>query len=234
MGFKPCDRLKTGVQNCSEQNVLNMKYELSIRITLPEEIAVVIRQEKQRFVTEYQSSYKSEPHITLYLDSYTKEGFGKLVAELQKLQMAPFTISLLAPMMRIEKERNHNLYFVDIQGKERLRDLHDKILEITKPYRSLFLRDKTQKKLEQRGIHTDGKRESLKDHNVVEEVFDPHITVGEIALDKPQVDIEDVRKNLCSIEGKTIVVSSISSLFYGKEDGEEKFLLLDEIKTLLK
>ena len=40
------------------------EYTISIRITLPEAISKIIKKEKDRFVAEYGSSYKSEPHIT--------------------------------------------------------------------------------------------------------------------------------------------------------------------------
>ena len=61
------------------------------------------------------------------------------------------------------------------------------------------------------------------------EVFDPHITLGEIDLDKPQADIAEVRENLKQIEGKKIAVSSITLFFYGKESGREKAKLIDEV-----
>ncbi|TSC73667.1 MAG: hypothetical protein G01um101444_488 [Parcubacteria group bacterium Gr01-1014_44] len=41
-----------------------MEYIVSIRIAFPEEISKVLKHEKGRFVAEYGSSYKSEPHIS--------------------------------------------------------------------------------------------------------------------------------------------------------------------------
>lgn len=206
-----------------------MKYEISIRITFPEEITGMLKQEKQRFITEYGSSYKSEPHITLYLDSYTADGYPKLLEQLRELRIKPFAISLLAPKIRIENDRHRNLYVMDISNKEQVRELHDQISEIAIPYRSPFVREKTQKELERQGIHTDGSRESVKMYQIQEDTFDPHITLGEIAFDKPQVDIVEVQNNLRSLEGKEITVLNIVVFFYGKGDGAEKASLLEEV-----
>jgi 2'-5' RNA ligase len=206
-----------------------MKYDISIRVTFPEEITDVLRLEKQRFITEYGSSYKSEPHITLYLDSYTAEGYPKLLKALRELRIKPFTISLLAPKVRIENDRHRNLYIMDISNKEKLGELHDKIAETAIPYRSPFIREKKHKELELRGIHTDGRRESLKTYNLPEESFDPHITLGEIDFDKSQADIAETQRNLRSIENKEIIVSGITVFWYRKEDGAEKASLLEEV-----
>jgi 2'-5' RNA ligase len=208
---------------------MSNKYEISIRIAFPEDITGVLKQEKQRFITEYGSSYKSEPHITLYLDSYTAEGYPKLLEQLRELRIKPFAISLLAPKIRVENDRHRNLYIMDISNKEQVRELHDQISEIAIPYRSPFIREKNQKELEHRGIHTDGSRESLKMHRIPEEAFDPHITLGEIDFDKPQADIVKVQNNLRFIQGKEITVSNIVIFFYGKEDGAEKASLLEEV-----
>src|SRR3989344_1100416 len=73
------------------------EYVVSIRINLPENITAILQKEKERFVAEYGSSYKSDPHITLCLDRYTEEGFPRLIHDLRELQIEPFTISLLKP-----------------------------------------------------------------------------------------------------------------------------------------
>ena len=159
-----------------------MKYEISIRVTFPEEITRILRQEKTKFITEYGSCYKSEPHITLYLDSYTAEGYPKLLEGLRRLQAKPFTITLLEPRIRIENHRHRNLYVVDISHKQQLHELHDRISELAIPYRSLFIREKTQQELERQGIHTNGSRENLKKYQIQEESFDPHITLGKSIL----------------------------------------------------
>jgi 2'-5' RNA ligase len=206
-----------------------MKYEISIRVTFPREITSILREEKQRYISEYGSSYKSEPHITLYLDSYTVEGYPKFLEQLRQLRVEPFTISLLAPKVRVENERHRNLYILDISDKSTLKDLHEKISEIANPYRSPFIREKKQKELENKGIRTDGSRESLQAYNLSEESFDPHITLGEIDFDKPQADIIESQKNLKSIQGQEIIVSSVAVFFYGKEDSLKKAQLLEEV-----
>ena len=206
-----------------------MKYDISIRVTFPKEITGVLRQEKQRFITEYGSEYKSEPHITIYLDSYTADGYPKLLEALRGLRVKPFTVSLLAPEIKAKNDRHHNLYVMDISNKTALSALRDAITRIADPYRSPFIREKTQKRLESQGIHTDGSRESLKAYQIPEEPFDPHITLGEIDFDKPQADINESQKNLRAIEGKEIVVSSVAVFWYGKEDGAEKARLLEEV-----
>jgi 2'-5' RNA ligase len=206
-----------------------MKYDISIRVTFPEGIADVLRREKQRFISEYDSRYKSEPHITLYLDSYTAEGYPKLLEKLRGLSVKPFTISLLAPKVRAENDRHRNLYIMDVSNKQQLNELHNKVSEIAIPYQSPFIPEKLQKRLEGQGIQTDGSRESLKAHDLPEEVFDPHITLGEIDFDKPQADIAESQKNLKTIEGKEIAISSISVFWYGKDEGDIKAHLIEEV-----
>lgn len=206
-----------------------MKYDISIRITFPEDIANALQEEKQRFITEYGSEYKSEPHITLYLDSYTVEGYPKLLDQLRKFVIKPFIITLLPPKMRVENDRHRNLYIMDVSNKGMISKLSKAIAQIADPYRSPFIREKTWKRLESEEIHTDGTRASFEKLNLVEMDLDPHITLGEIDFDKPQADIKESQTNLKTIEGKEIIVSGISVFWYGKEDGDEKAHLIEEI-----
>lgn len=206
-----------------------MRYEISIRVAFPEEIAGVIWGEKQRYINEYGSSYKSEPHITLYLESYTEDGYPKLLNELRELHAEPFTVSLLMPEIRIEESRHRNLYVMEVSHKEKLNELHRRIAEIADQYRSPFIREKMIKRLEREGIHTDGTRESFKKLHFPEEPFDPHVTLGEIEFNGPQADIEVSRKNLQEIIDKEIAVSGISIFWYRKRDGDEKTNLIEEI-----
>ncbi len=52
---------------------LSKQYEISTRINLPKDVAKVLQEKKQHFVAQHGSHYRSEPHITLYLESYTRE-----------------------------------------------------------------------------------------------------------------------------------------------------------------
>lgn len=194
-----------------------MEYiEVSIRITLPSEVSSLIKQEKDRFVTQYGSSYKSEPHITLYLHRYTEEGVFKLSSDLRELALAPFSFSLLKP--EIIDEGHRNLYVIDVSNKEKLIELHERISTVASHYQSDLLREKDQKRLEQ-GL------------SIEPRTFVPHITLGEVASDASQPDLIEVRKNLADLEGKEILVSGITLFFYGKEKGEAKGKLFKEIKT---
>lgn len=206
-----------------------MKYDISIRIPFPEEITSALRQEKQRFITEYGSEYKSEPHITLYLDSYTAEGYSKLLDQLRKLTIKPFAITLLSPRMRSENDRHRNLYIMDISNKEMISELSKAIAQIADPYRSPFIREKTRERLEREGIFTDGTRASFEKLNLLKTDSEPHITLGEIDFNKPQADIAESQQRLKIIEGKEIVISSISVFWYGKEDSDEKAHLIEEV-----
>lgn len=206
-----------------------MKYEISIRVTFPEEITSKLRQEKHRFITEYGSRYKSEPHITLYLDSFTAEGYSKLLEALRRTQIKPFAITLLEPKVRVENHRHRNLYIVDVSHKQELHVLHNKISELAIPYRSPIIREKTKQELGRRGILTNGLRETLKKYQIPEEPFDPHITLGEIGFDKTQANITETQKNLRPIQGQEITISSITVFWYGKEDDAQKAHLLEEV-----
>jgi 2'-5' RNA ligase len=206
-----------------------MIHDISIRVTFPEEIIDALQQEKQRFINEYGSEYRSEPHITLYLDSYTAEGYSTLLDHLRKLTIKPFAITLLSPKIRSENDRHRNLYIMDISNKEMISELSKAITQIADPYRSPFIREKTRERLEREGISTDGTRASFEKHNLLETDPDPHITLGEIDFDKPQADIAESQQHLKLIEGKEIVISSISVFWYGKEEGDEKAHLIEEV-----
>lgn len=206
------------------------KYDISIRIDFPKEILEILQREKQRYIDEYGSQYKSEPHITLYLDSYTVEGYPKLLDQLRTLDVKTFAIALLSPVIRVENNRHRNLYIVDVSNKESIASLHKKIADIADPYRSPYIREKTLERLKRRGVPTDGTRASLAKLGLdSDEDFDPHITLGEIDFDKPQADINLSQKNLESVIGKEIVISEISVHWYGKDDGDEKAHLIEEI-----
>ncbi len=192
------------------------EYEISIRICFPETVTEVLKQEKDRFVAEYGSSYKSEPHITVYLDRYTQEGLPRLLHDLQELRVQPFSFSLLKPEARREEDRHRNLYVMDVSNKEQIRELHAKVSQIAIRYRSPMLRSKVRQRLEQQGIHTDGTRESLKNAPKAEK-FDPHITLGDVCFDDFQPDLVDVQNNLKELEGKEIAVSNLVVFFMGKQ-----------------
>ncbi len=209
-----------------------MEYVVSIRISFPETVSKVLKQEKDLFVSEYGSSYKSEPHITLYLDRYTQKGFPQLLHDLQELRIQPFSFSLLRPEARREEDRHRNLYVMDVSNKKQIRELRTKVSDVAIHYQSPLLRSKVRQQLEQQGIHTDGKRENLANTHKTE-VFDPHITLGEVSLDDPQPDLADVQKNLKELEGKKITVSNLVVFFDGKEDGDEKFKLIQEVSIPL-
>lgn len=206
-----------------------MQYEVSIRIDFPEDIAAILRKEKERFVAVYGSEYRSEPHITLYLDRYTEDGFPRLLHDLQEFRIEPFTISLLELKARREEYRNRNLYVMEVSNKGKLQKLHEKVSAIATPYQSPLLREKTRKRLEQQGISTDGTRGGLKVYDLSEEPFDPHITLGEVGLDALQPDLVQTRSNLEQLEGKEIVVASMAVSLYGKQEGEEKFKLIERV-----
>ena len=207
---------------------LSMEYAVSIRINFPEDITAILKKEKERFVAEYGSGYKSEPHITLYGDRYTEEGFPRLIHDLKELSLQPFMSSLLEPKARLETYRNRYLYVMDVTNKEKISELRNKVSEVAIPYRSPLLSSKTRQRLEQQGVQTDGTRASVKDAEEAE-AFDPHITLGEVGLDALQPDIAIVKKNLEELEGKQIDVSSYVVYFYGKKDGDEKFKLIEKV-----
>ncbi len=192
-----------------------IEYTVSIRITLPEAIREVIKKEKDWFVAEYGSSYKSEPHITLYLGRYTLEGFPKLLEDLRGLALKPFTFALLKANMIVEEGLRRNLYVVDVSNREQLQELYESISPVATRYQSPLLREKDRKRLEQ-GLQKDN-------------MFNPHITLGEVGLDKAQPELTVIQKDLGQIEGAQIPVSSIVVFFHGKEAGDEKAKLIEEV-----
>lgn len=190
----------------------NIEYSISIRITFPEVIREAIKREKQRFVSEYGSKYKSEPHITVYLtkytlDRYTTDGFSKLIQDLRGLSLKQFEISLLSPKVIVEEDRHRNLYVLDVSNKEQIQEVSDKVYKVASQYRSTLMGEDEKRSKE----------------------LEPHITLGEIDFDKPQADISDAKKNLQQIVGEKVTVSNLVIFFYIKEPGEEKSKLLEEI-----
>jgi hypothetical protein len=98
--------------------LFGMEYEVSIRINFPVSISDILRKEKERFMTEYGSDYRSEPHITLYLDRYTQEGFSRLAHDLKELKLKPFSITLGEVKAR-PGPNLRNLYVVDFSDKDK-------------------------------------------------------------------------------------------------------------------
>ena len=204
------------------------EYEVSIQICFLETVTKILKHEKDRFVAEYGSSYKSEPHITVYLDRYTQEGFPRLLHDFQELRVQPFSFSLLKPEARRQDHLHRNLYVMNVSNKEQIRELHAKVSQIASRYRSPLLRSKVRQRLEQQGVHTDGTRESLKNAHK-DQKFDPHITLGDVGFDEPQPDLADVQNNLKELEGKEIAVSNLVVFFYGKAEGDGKFTLIENV-----
>lgn len=180
-----------------------MEYAISIRITFPERISRILKEEKEHFAVAYGSKYKSEPHITVYLNKeYSPERFRELVGGLRELSLKPFEISLLKAKMVAEEERHRNLYSMDVSHKEELRELHSEVLKIAGPEQNIS-------------------------------PYDPHITLGAIDFDDPQADLEEVQKNLKQLEGEKITVSTLTVVFDGKADGEDTFKLIEEVSVPL-
>ena len=204
------------------------EYEVSIQICFLETVTKILKHEKDRFVAEYGSSYKSEPHITVYLDRYTQEGLSPLLHDLQELRVQPFSFTLLKPEARREEGRHRNLYVMDVSNKEQIQELHAKVSQVAIRYRSPLLRSKVRQRLEQQGIHTDGTRESLKSAPEAEK-FDPHITLGDVGFDDLQPDLANVQNNLKELEGREIAVSNLVVFFYGKAEGDGKFTLIENV-----
>lgn len=192
----------------------NFEYALSIRIVFPEAISKVIKQEKDRFVFEYGSKYKSEPHITLYLTRYTldrntKEGFPELIRNLQKLPLKSLEISLLDPKIIVEKDRHRNLYVIGVSSKKQLQELRNQVYIVADQYRRTLLGEKKQER---------------------DKELEPHITLGEIDFDRPQAELAEVEKNVRQVIGEKVAVSSIVVFFYVKGFGREKMTLVEEVK----
>ncbi len=191
------------------------EYVVSIRITLPETVRRVIKKEKDRFASQYGSGYKSEPHVTLYLSRYTKDGFSKVIHDLKELHFKQFTFLLLSPKMVKENGLRRNLYIVDVSNKEQLRELHNTVVNVADRYRSPLLREKEQKHLEQ-GLYSDSE-------------WYPHISLGEVGIDDAQPELSDIEKNLRQIRGEEIVVLNLTVFFHGRERGEEEAKLVKEV-----
>ncbi len=192
-------------------------YDISIRITLPEKVSGIIKKEKGRFVSEYGSKYKSEPHITLCLTrdtlaEYPKEALEKLVEALQSLEQKPFTISPLSAKAIREVDRHRNLYVVDVSNKEQIEELRVKVRNIVNDYQRAISADNNQEKKE----------------------LEPHITLGEVGLNYQQPNLKEVQENIKEITGESILVSDIVIFFYIKKAGEEKAKLVEEIKVSLR
>jgi hypothetical protein len=194
------------------------EYTVSIRITLPDKINTILKKEKNRFVAEYGSSYKSEPHITLYLNRYTEEGFPKLISDLKELSLEPFSFTLLDPIMN-QGDRNH--YNVDVSNKTALEEIHLAVKSVASKYQSRLLRKKDQERVE-RGI----------DLNSIKWI--PHITIGAVVSTSSQPDLNDIKNNIREIIGENVLISDFTVFFYVKKVGAETAESLAEVKIPFK
>lgn len=211
-----------------------MEYILSVRIPFPQTINKVLKREKDRFVAKYGSSYKSEPHITLYLGRYTKQGFSKLIPDLLSLSIKQFSVFLLKPKMTLGKEFQHKFFFVDISNKKELYALHVAVLKLTVRYRSPLLRKKDQQRL-RTGLYGKAERNNLSRYGCVHvlQLFEPHITLGEVGVNEKQPALADVQKNLKSIKGARFSVSNFTALLHEKRNNKEGAKLVKEVKIKL-
>ncbi len=206
-----------------------MEYIVSIRIDFPEQVTAILKKEKQDFITKYGGSYNSDPHITLYLSSYALEGFPKLIEDLKRITIKPFTFSLLKPTI-IPEDKGRKLCIVDVSNKPELLDLHTQVLEVAAKYRSPHIREKDQQRLEQ-GLYGEKERYNLEHYGHVRalELFEPHITLGEIPIEAHDPDLHDIEKNLQPVLGEQILVSEIVVYFHKKENSEIKARKLEEV-----
>ncbi len=188
--------------------------EISIRITFPPEIREVIGREKERFVSEYGSKYRSAPHITLYLARYTSHSIPKLVADLKELTFKEFAFELLGPKMNPKGDRN--AYVLDMSNKEQIEALHAQITDAASRYESPLLREADQRRVEEGGPKAAAP-------------WYPHITLGTIPANLLQPNMVEVEENLREIAGKHISVSSVSIFVYSKEKDEQKAKLTEEV-----
>jgi 2'-5' RNA ligase len=211
-----------------------MEYLLTIRIDLPSSIAKVIRREKLRFVTRYGSSYKSEPHITLYLGRSTKTGFPKLVRALRQLPLRQGAVSVRAPRTVIKGRPQRKSFFVAISNAETLRALHAAILPTAARFRSAYLRRKDQVRL-RKGLLGAEELRNLRRYGYADvlRLFEPHITIGRVDAADPRPKLAEVRKNLKPIEGKMLPVSTLTVLLYAKKSPTEAAKEIERTKIEL-
>lgn len=190
--------------------------EISIRITLPDDINAVLKKEKDRFVSQYGSTLRSAPHITLYLARYTEKGFPRLMVDLKELKLEPTSFSLLG--LKVTHGTHNNSYVVGVSNNEKLTELHMKVSAVASRYQSPLLREKDQRRLEKGIPLEDGP-------------YKPHISLGSISVDAPQPNIEEVEENIKSVIGKQVDVSSMTVFFYGRKKDEENITILEEAKV---
>jgi hypothetical protein len=192
----------------------NIEYTVSIRVTFPKAISEVIMREKNKFISEYGSHYKSEPHITMYLGRYTLDGFPNLIHDLRKLILKKFTFSILNPKLIREDGLHRNMYVIDVSNKELLKKLSIQISNVAVKYQSILPRDKDKARLEQ-GLQ---KKE-----------LEAHITLGEVDINCLQSEIPDIQNNLNQIIGEKITVSNLAVFFHGRKQGAEKAELIQKV-----
>jgi len=74
-----------------------------------------------------------------------------------------------------------------------------------------------------------GKRENLPRSWKDAQVFDPHITLGEVDMDVQQPDLAEVQKNIKNLKGAKITISSFGAALYGKQNSEEGFKMIAKV-----
>lgn len=185
------------------------EYHISIRVTFPELVKNIIKVEKNRLASQYESKYKSDPHITLYLtkdtlNEYPEEAFKDLIKGLQEIKTEPFDVTILAPKITQEINRRRNFYVLDVACSEDLTELRKQVRNVATHY---------QKSISS-GLNN-------KDE-------EPHITLAGVDFDKTQPDLIEIEKNIRHVIGEIIHISSMTVFFYFKESTEDKAKSLGE------
>src|SRR5581483_6132912 len=193
-------------------------------IYLPEKISSVIQNTKAQTGVSYPNHETATPHITIYSCKFDESKYPMLVERLRNVEKKTFSFRLGALSIS-QNSKSPNLFAsIGVQEDKKLRELHEKILEIGNELRGDLIRDKDIRRFK------DGKL-SLEKFQIIKkygseyakEHFNPHITIGEVEKgDNEKIVL--LKNLLSSIEHATVQVDKIYLLFSQRTIPDEKKL----------
>lgn len=184
----------------------SVNYQLGVYIKLPKEWREKIGTIKQEF-SAYNNIYGQEAHLSLYICALKSiDHFDNFCLDLKnKLYIKSFELTLDKVKMK------NYFYYLDVKPHDILEEIHQRVLFIAQIHREGLIRKKDLERLKTY-YYTQKEKLYLKAHGFarVFDLFEPHITLGDLKLTQKKVNINLLQKQIDDIGLKMIQIKSIT------------------------
>ncbi len=217
--------------NSTGDDIGKIETRIAVLLFLPDDISATIQKEEAGVY--YQNHESSIPHITLYSCRFDDSKYSELVEKLREIKMEKF-LAHLGKLQISKHDKNNNIFVAfEIEDAGKLLELHEKVLEIANPLRGSLIREKDVKRFE-KGIFTAEEFSAIEKYGYqyVKQYFNPHITIGEIQNDDPEL-LTLLRDHLVGLEGAIIPIEKIFVKILRRTVPEDKKIYESELTEIL-